>query len=85
MMAVALLLAAGTLIQQHTIDSTDMLVWILVLSTLSTPYLAAVILSFISAFTKLPASLVHGTSTPPQPGTTVLDAVKSGPTAKESR
>ncbi|MEE4241167.1 MAG: glycosyltransferase, partial [Desulfopila sp.] len=63
MMAVALLLAAGTLIWQHTINSTDMLVWILVLSTLSTPYLAAVILSFISAFTKLPASLVHGTST----------------------
>jgi hypothetical protein len=61
LMAIALLLGAYTLVQQQGVESTDMLIWILVLVVQSTPYLAAVAMSFISSFPKLSARIIEPT------------------------
>jgi exo-beta-1,3-glucanase (GH17 family)/cellulose synthase/poly-beta-1,6-N-acetylglucosamine synthase-like glycosyltransferase len=59
LMAIALLLAADTLARQQGFETTDMFVWVIVLVVQSTPYIAAVLMSLISAFEKLPATLVR--------------------------
>jgi cellulose synthase/poly-beta-1,6-N-acetylglucosamine synthase-like glycosyltransferase len=64
LMALALLLAADTLFRQQGIESTDMVIWLLVLVVQSTPYLAAVAMSFVSSFPKLSAGLVEPINTP---------------------
>jgi cellulose synthase/poly-beta-1,6-N-acetylglucosamine synthase-like glycosyltransferase len=47
----------GVAIKQE-ISSSDVMVWIVVLMILSIPYLAAVIVSLISGFSRLPSSLI---------------------------
>ncbi len=43
---------------KHGVENSDILVWILVLLILSIPYLAAILVSLISAFSRLPSSLI---------------------------
>jgi hypothetical protein len=45
---------------KQAILSSDVLVWVVVLMILSIPYLAAVLFSLISGFSRLPASLISG-------------------------
>jgi sensor histidine kinase YesM len=54
----ALWLSAITLYYQSTIDNWDMLLWIIVLLVQSLPYLSALLLSVISAYPSLKASLI---------------------------
>ena len=58
LIATALLLGAHALVYGGPVETTDMVVWIAILLVQSTPYVAAVVLSFISAFSRLPAGLV---------------------------
>ena len=54
----ALWLAAAALLTQHSVDSPDLLAWIVVLLVQSLPYLAALLLALISAMPHLPARLI---------------------------
>jgi hypothetical protein len=60
LMLLALWLAAGAVLYQHGSNSLDLLLWIIVLLVQSIPYLAALLMSIISAFPGLPAGLVCG-------------------------
>jgi hypothetical protein len=60
----ALLLAAYCLFKQHGFATLDQLVWIIVLLVQSTPYVAAVAMSFISACAQLPEKLVESITAP---------------------
>lgn len=63
---VALLLAAYGIIKQQGSETQDILLWIMVLLVQSIPYLAAVMMSIISAFAKVPAKkLIHTITAPP--------------------
>lgn len=65
LVGVALLLAAWCLYQQHGTSSIDQVVWIAVLLVQSTPYIAAVAMSFVAACVKLPERLVASITAPP--------------------
>jgi exo-beta-1,3-glucanase (GH17 family)/cellulose synthase/poly-beta-1,6-N-acetylglucosamine synthase-like glycosyltransferase len=84
LMAVALLLAAFILVKQQGLESTDMLVWILVLLVQSTPYLAAIVMSFISAFKTLPAAVITQTSTPPHTVSTPVTPLEPGQVSEKN-
>ncbi|MET0091729.1 MAG: glycosyltransferase family 2 protein [Candidatus Thiodiazotropha sp.] len=58
LMMLALLLSAGTIAWQQAAELPDARIWSLVLVLQSIPYLAAVLVSLISAFPRLPASIV---------------------------
>lgn len=60
----ALLLAAWCLYQQHGTSSIDQVVWMAVLLVQSTPYIAAVAMSFVAACVKLPERLVASITAP---------------------
>jgi hypothetical protein len=60
LMALALWTAAGAIVYLSGSDSLDTLLWIIVLLVQSVPYLAAVLVSVISAFPRLRAELVCG-------------------------
>jgi hypothetical protein len=62
--AIALLLAAYGLYKQPIPATSDHLIWIVVLLVQSTPYLAAVILSFMSACAQCSEKLVESISAP---------------------
>ncbi|MCJ7602487.1 MAG: hypothetical protein MUO63_13440, partial [Desulfobulbaceae bacterium] len=47
------------------VDSPDLLVWIIVLLVQSVPYVAAVIVSLVSGFARLPKKLIHDMTTTP--------------------
>ncbi len=68
LMAIALLLAADTLVRQQGIDSTDMLIWIIVLAVQATPYLAAIIMSFASSCPGLSSRLIDPEKPSAHPG-----------------
>jgi exo-beta-1,3-glucanase (GH17 family)/cellulose synthase/poly-beta-1,6-N-acetylglucosamine synthase-like glycosyltransferase len=58
LIGLALLLAAHSIFKQQGSETPDILVWIMVLLVQSIPYLAAVIMSIISAFAPLPTKLI---------------------------
>jgi exo-beta-1,3-glucanase (GH17 family)/cellulose synthase/poly-beta-1,6-N-acetylglucosamine synthase-like glycosyltransferase len=58
LIGLALLLAAHSIFQQQGSETPDILVWIMVLLVQSIPYLAAVIMSIISAFAPFPTKLI---------------------------
>ncbi len=60
LLLVALWSAAGAIAWQYGSDSLDLLLWIIVLLVQSIPYLAALLMSVISAFPGLRAELVCG-------------------------
>jgi hypothetical protein len=62
MMVIALWLAAAGIAFQHGSDTLDLLLWIIVLLVQSIPYLAALLVSIVSAFPELRAELVCGRS-----------------------
>lgn len=64
LVGIALLLAAYCLYKQHGTETADQLIWIIVLLVQSTPYVAAVIMSFISASAQLPTKLVESVTRP---------------------
>jgi hypothetical protein len=65
-MFLALLFAAGTVIKVQGTETTDVLVWVVVLMILSIPYCAAVAMSWISAFSRLSAQkLISSITAPP--------------------
>jgi len=64
LVGIALLLAVYCLYQQHGTTSTDKHVWMLVLMEQSTPYIAAVAMSFIGACAHLPEKLVKSITSP---------------------
>ncbi|SHO53447.1 Exo-beta-1,3-glucanase, GH17 family [Desulfopila aestuarii DSM 18488] len=64
LVGIALLLAAWCLYQQHGASSSDQLVWMIVLLVQSTPYVAAVAMSFIGACAQLPEKLVESITSP---------------------
>jgi hypothetical protein len=59
-MLIALWLAAAAIAYQHGSNTLDTLLWIIVLLVQSVPYLAALLMSIISAFPGLRAELVCG-------------------------
>ncbi|MGB3209327.1 MAG: glycosyltransferase [Desulforhopalus sp.] len=65
LLGVALLLAVYSIGKQHGSDTPDVLVWIMVLLVQSIPYLAAVVMSLISAFAPLSGRLIHTITAPP--------------------
>ncbi|MGW8161664.1 MAG: beta-(1-3)-glucosyl transferase, partial [Desulfobulbales bacterium] len=65
LMAAALLLAAYGVVTRQGSETPDVLVWIMVLLVQSIPYLAAVIMSLVSAFAQLPAKLIDTVTAPP--------------------
>jgi exo-beta-1,3-glucanase (GH17 family)/cellulose synthase/poly-beta-1,6-N-acetylglucosamine synthase-like glycosyltransferase len=60
MMMIALWLAAAAIAFQHGSDTLDLLLWTIVLLVQSIPYLAALLVSMVSAFPGLRAELVCG-------------------------
>jgi cellulose synthase/poly-beta-1,6-N-acetylglucosamine synthase-like glycosyltransferase len=60
LMMLALWLAAGAVVYRHGSNSLDLLLWIIVLLVQSIPYVAALLMSIISAFPGLRARLVCG-------------------------
>jgi exo-beta-1,3-glucanase (GH17 family)/cellulose synthase/poly-beta-1,6-N-acetylglucosamine synthase-like glycosyltransferase len=60
LMLIALSSAAGAIAYQYGSNTLDTLLWIIVLLVQSVPYLAAVLMSIISAFPGLHASLICG-------------------------
>jgi exo-beta-1,3-glucanase (GH17 family)/cellulose synthase/poly-beta-1,6-N-acetylglucosamine synthase-like glycosyltransferase len=66
LIGVALLLAAHSIIKQQGSETPDILVWVMVLLVQSIPYLAAVIMSLISAFAPLPAKLIETITASPE-------------------
>jgi cellulose synthase/poly-beta-1,6-N-acetylglucosamine synthase-like glycosyltransferase len=62
-MAIALLLAIHAIIRLHGSESPDLLVWVMVLLVQSTPYVAAIVMSCISACSHLPGKLFAGIRT----------------------
>jgi exo-beta-1,3-glucanase (GH17 family)/cellulose synthase/poly-beta-1,6-N-acetylglucosamine synthase-like glycosyltransferase len=60
LMVIALWLAAAGIAFQHGSDTLDLLLWIIVLLVQSIPYLAALLVSVISAFPGLRAEVVCG-------------------------
>jgi exo-beta-1,3-glucanase (GH17 family)/cellulose synthase/poly-beta-1,6-N-acetylglucosamine synthase-like glycosyltransferase len=66
LMALALVLAVYTLIKLQGVETPDVLVWIVVLLVQSIAYFAAVTMSVVSAFARLPAKLIDTiTASPP--------------------
>lgn len=61
----ALLLAAYGVIRQQGSGTPDVLVWVMVLLVQSIPYLAAVLMAIISAFSQLPVRLIDTITAPP--------------------
>jgi exo-beta-1,3-glucanase (GH17 family)/glycosyltransferase involved in cell wall biosynthesis len=61
----SLLLAAYGLIKLQGSETLDVLVWVMVLLVQAMPYLAAVIMSIISAFSQLPVRLIDTITAPP--------------------
>ena len=59
LMGGTLLASAYVAAQIHGNESREMLVWVLVLTVLSTPYLASFLMSLISACPRLPARLIR--------------------------
>lgn len=64
LVGIALLLAAYCLFKQHGLATPDHLIWIIVLLVQSIPYIAAVVMSFISACAQLPEKLVESITSP---------------------
>ncbi|MDA3790370.1 MAG: hypothetical protein PF503_17985 [Desulfobacula sp.] len=62
---IALVLAAYVIIQKQGSETPDVLVWIMVLLVQAIPYLAAVMMSIVSAFAQLPAKRLIDTITAP--------------------
>ncbi|UCE75681.1 MAG: hypothetical protein JSU62_07160, partial [Gammaproteobacteria bacterium] len=60
LLTVALWLAAGAVAYQGGADTLDVLLWVIVLLVQSIPYIAALLVSVVSAFPRLPAKLVCG-------------------------
>jgi exo-beta-1,3-glucanase (GH17 family)/cellulose synthase/poly-beta-1,6-N-acetylglucosamine synthase-like glycosyltransferase len=60
LLTVALWLAAGAIAYQSGSDTLDVLLWVIVLLVQSIPYVAALLVSVVSAFPRLPAKLVCG-------------------------
>jgi hypothetical protein len=56
LIGIALLLAAASIAMVHGLETPDLLLWVAVLTVLSIPYLAAMIMSIISSFPSLRAS-----------------------------
>lgn len=65
LIAVALLLSAYCIYNQNGSETTDHLIWVIVLCIQSIPYVAAVVLSFISACAQFPEKLVEKITTLP--------------------
>lgn len=61
----SLLLASYGVIKLQGLETLDVLVWIMVLLVQAVPYLAAVIMSIISAFSQLPVRLIDTITAPP--------------------
>jgi exo-beta-1,3-glucanase (GH17 family)/cellulose synthase/poly-beta-1,6-N-acetylglucosamine synthase-like glycosyltransferase len=69
MIALALLIAAATLIRAQDVDPPpDTIVWIVVLLVQSIPYLAAVAMAVISSFGRIPSKLISTITAPPGDG-----------------
>ncbi len=66
LIGLALLLAVHGIIMQQGSETPDVLVWVIVLLVQSIPYLAAVIVSIISAFAPLPAKLIETITASPE-------------------
>lgn len=64
LVGLALLLAAYSILKQQGSETPDILVWIIVLLVQSLPYVAAVIMSLISAFAPLPTRLIDTITAP---------------------
>lgn len=62
LLMVLLWLAAWGVVKYQTVESPDLLLWIIVLMVQSLPYLAAVLLALISALPRLPASWIRSGS-----------------------
>lgn len=65
LMSAALLFAAHGVIKQQGLETLDVLVWIMVLLVQSVPYLAALVMSIVSAFAQLPVRLIDTITAPP--------------------
>jgi exo-beta-1,3-glucanase (GH17 family)/cellulose synthase/poly-beta-1,6-N-acetylglucosamine synthase-like glycosyltransferase len=66
LIGVALMLAAHSILQQQGSETPDILVWFMVLLVQSIPYVAAVIMSLVSAFAPLPAKLIGNITASPE-------------------
>ena len=77
LVGIALLLAAYSILQQQGYETPDILVWIIVLLVQSLPYIAAVIMSIISAFAPMSSSLIDTITAPPETETSEEPEVTS--------
>ncbi|MFA7387263.1 MAG: glycosyltransferase [Thiohalobacteraceae bacterium] len=73
LMLIALWLAAGGIIHYFGTETLDLLMWAVMLLLQSVPYAAALIVSIISAFPRLPASWIGETGSMSQAARTVLE------------
>jgi len=79
LMLVALLLAAHGVVRLEGSDTPDVLVWVMVLLVQAFPYLAAVIMSMVSAFAQMPTSLIDSITAPPGASTPSAPATSPEP------
>jgi len=77
LLTVALWLAAGAVAYQGGADTLDVLLWVIVLLVQSIPYIAALLVSVVSAFPRLPAKLVCGGACEDGPDAAALIADQS--------
>jgi exo-beta-1,3-glucanase (GH17 family)/cellulose synthase/poly-beta-1,6-N-acetylglucosamine synthase-like glycosyltransferase len=73
LLLIALWLAAGSIIKTFGTESLDLLMWSVMLLLQSVPYLAALIVSIISALPKLPSTWIGETGSMSEAARTVLN------------
>jgi hypothetical protein len=73
LLLIALWLAAGSIIRTFGTESLDLLMWSVMLLLQSVPYLAALIVSIISALPKLPSTWIGETGSMSEAARTVLN------------
>ncbi len=73
LLLIALWLAAGSIINSFGTETLDLLMWAVMLLLQSVPYLAALIVSIISAFPKLPSTWIGETGSMSEAARTLLN------------
>jgi exo-beta-1,3-glucanase (GH17 family)/cellulose synthase/poly-beta-1,6-N-acetylglucosamine synthase-like glycosyltransferase len=81
LLTVALWLAAAAIIHESGSDTLDVLLWVIVLLVQSIPYVAALLVSVVSAFPGLPARLVCGDACEESLDAAALETNRSAPAA----
>mgnify|MGYP000364422801 CR=1 FL=1 len=81
LLTVALWMAAAAIIHESGSDTLDVLLWVIVLLVQSIPYVAALLVSVVSAFPGLPAKLVCGGACEDSLEAAALETNRSAPAA----